>query len=84
MDTSVRPNLTNLVEKTCKKSVRLKVSNVFRQLPRVYRGFPTVSKDPRGSSMVSEGSQPVSPTLHTGQEKSDHSVARQKLMAGEC
>ena len=82
MDTSVRPNLTDLVTKTCKKSVKMKVSNGLRQLPRVYRVFPMVSKDPRGSSKVSEGSQTVSPTLHASQENSDHSVSR-KYMTGE-
>ena len=56
------------VKKTCKKSVTMKVSNGLRQLPRVYRVFPMVSKDPRGSSKVSEGSQTVSPTLHASQE----------------
>ena len=70
MDTSVRPNLTDLVAKTCNKSVKMKVSNGLRQLPRVYRVFPMVSKDPRGSSKVSEGSQTVSPTLHASQENS--------------
>ena len=69
MDISVLPNLTALVTNTCKQSVKMKVSNGLRQLPRVYRVFPMVSKDPRGSSKVSEGSQTVSPTLHTCQEK---------------
>ena len=63
-------------EKRVKKLSRIKVSNGLRQLPSVYQVFPMVSKDPRGSSKVAEGSQTVSPTLHTCQEKSDHSVAR--------
>ena len=90
MDTSVRPNLTDLVTKTCKKPVKMKVSNSFRNLPKVYRGFPTVSNPPRGSSMMSEGSQPVAPTLHACQEKIDHRVSARnwsqsvgtKLMTG--
>ena len=88
MDTSVRPNLTDLVAKTCKKSVKMKVSNSSRQFPRVYRGFPTLSNPSRGSSMMSEGSQPVAPTLHVKKklitecrEKSDHRVPRKKCMS---
>ena len=88
MDTSVRPNLTDLVTKTCKKPVKMKVSNSSRQFPRVYRGFPTLSNPPWGSSMMSEGSQPVAPTLHVKKklitecrEKSDHRVPRKKCMS---
>ena len=88
MDTSVRPNLTDLVTKTCKKSVKMKVPNSSRQFPRVYRGFPTLSNPSRGSSMMSEGSQPVAPTLHVKKklitecrEKSDHRVPRKKCMS---
>ena len=54
----------------------MKVSNGLRQLPRVYRVFPMVSKDPRGSSKVSEGSQTVSPTLHASQENNDHNESK--------
>ena len=60
----------------------------FQQLPRVYQGFPTVSNPPRGSSMMSEGSQPVAPTLHVKKklitkrrEKSDRRVPRNKCMS---
>ena len=60
---------TDFVTKTCKQSLKMKVSNSFRHLPRVYQRFPTVSNPPRGSSMMSEGSQLVAPTLHARQEK---------------
>ena len=81
---------TDFVTKTCKKSPQIKVSNSSRQFPRVYRGFPTLSNPPRGSSMMSEGSQPVAPTLHACQEKIDHRVSAKnwsqsvgtKLMTG--
>ena len=56
---------------------------VFRVAPRLLDGLrrfpdcvPYAACISRGSSMVSTGSQTVSPTLHTCQEKSDHSVAR--------
>ena len=75
MDTSVRPNLTDFVTKTCKKPVKMKVSNSSRHFPRVYRGFPTLSNPSRGSSMMSEGSQPVAQTLHACQETTDHRVS---------
>ena len=66
----------------------MKVSNSSRQFPRVYRGFPTLSNPPWGSSMMSEGSQPVAPTLHVKKklitecrEKSDHRAPRKKCMS---
>ena len=66
---------TDFVTKTCKKPLKMKVSNSSRQFPRVYRGFPTLSNPSRGSSMMSKGSQPVAPTLHACQEKTDHRVS---------
>ena len=79
---------TDLVTKTCKQTLKMKVSNSSRQFPRVYRGFPTLSNPSRGSSMMSEGSQPVAPTLHVKKklitecrEKSDHRVPRKKCMS---
>ena len=79
---------THFVTKTCKKPFKMKISNSSRQFPRVYRGFPTLSNPSRGSSMMSEGSQPVAPTLHVKKklitecrEKSDHRVPRKKCMS---
>ena len=60
---------TYFVTKTWKISAKMKVSNSSRHLPRVYRVLPTLSNPSRGSSMMSEGSQPVAQTLHACQEK---------------
>ena len=59
---------TYFVTKTWKISAKMKVSNSSRHLPRV-------SNPSRGSSMMSEGSQPVAQTLHACQEKTDHRVS---------
>ena len=66
---------TYFVTKTWKISAKMKVSNSSRHLPRVYRVLPTLSNPSRGSSMMSEGSQPVAQTLHACQEKTDHRVS---------